>query len=53
VIPAAIIIAASEKLGSYYVNPRLGEVIPFMIMLVVLIIRPWGISGTKEKIERV
>lgn len=52
-IPAAIIIALAEKLGSYYVNPRLGEAIPFMIMLVVLIIRPWGIFGTKEEIERV
>ncbi len=53
VIPAAIIIALAEKLGSYYINPRLGEAIPFVIMLVVLILRPWGICGTQEEIERV
>jgi branched-chain amino acid transport system permease protein len=53
VIPAAIIISLAEKLGSYYLNPRLGETIPFVIMLFVLIFRPWGIFGTQEEIERV
>lgn len=52
-IPAAIIISLAEKITSYYVNPRLADAIPFILMLVVLIARPWGIFGTEEEIERV
>jgi branched-chain amino acid transport system permease protein len=52
-IPAALIIALTEKLVSYYVNPRLGDTVPFLIMLIVLLIRPWGLWGTEEEIERV
>lgn len=53
VIPAAIIISLSEKLAAYYINPRLSDTIPFIIMLIVLIIKPWGLFGTEEEIERV
>jgi len=52
-VPAAVIIALSEKLTAYYINPRLSEAIPFIIMLIVLIVRPWGLFGTEEEIERV
>jgi branched-chain amino acid transport system permease protein len=52
-IPAALIVALSEKLAAYYVNPRLADTVPFIIMLIVLIIRPWGLLGTEEEIERV
>jgi branched-chain amino acid transport system permease protein len=50
---AALIIALTEKLVSYYVNPRLGDTIPYLIILIVLLIRPWGLWGTEEEIERV
>lgn len=52
-IPAAFIIVFSEKVIAYYVNPRLADAVPFMIMLVALLVRPWGVWGTKEEIERV
>jgi len=52
-IPAAFIVSLSERLINYYVNPRLSVTIPFVIMLLVLLIRPWGLFGTKEEIERV
>ena len=52
-IPAALIVALSEKLAAHYINPRLADTIPFIIMLIVLIIRPWGLLGTEEEIERV
>jgi branched-chain amino acid transport system permease protein len=52
-IPAAFVIALTEKLVYYYGNPRLGDTIGFFVMLFILIIRPWGLWGTKEEIERV
>ena len=53
IIPAAFIIALSEVIACYYINPRLGDTIPFIIMLAILIVRPWGLFGTKEDIERI
>ena len=53
VIPAAIIVALAELAANNYVNPRLADAIPFMIMLIVLLVRPWGLFGTEEEIERV
>jgi branched-chain amino acid transport system permease protein len=52
-IPAAIIVALTELAASNYVNPRLADAIPFMIMMAVLLVRPWGLFGTEEEIERV
>ncbi|RLB03725.1 MAG: hypothetical protein DRG50_09910 [Deltaproteobacteria bacterium] len=52
-IPGALIIAFAEKLTVYYFNPRLADSVPFMIMMVVLLVKPWGILGTEEELERV
>jgi len=52
-IPAAFIVAMAELVASNYVNPRLANAIPYVIMIIVLLIRPWGLFGTKEEIERV
>jgi len=52
-IPAAFIVALAELAANTYVNPRLADAMPFMIMLVVLVARPWGLMGTEEEIERV
>ncbi len=52
-IPAAFIIAATDRLTITYVNPRLAETIPFILLLIVLIFKPWGLFGTKEELERV
>ncbi|MBW2342976.1 MAG: branched-chain amino acid ABC transporter permease [Deltaproteobacteria bacterium] len=52
-IPAALVVALTELAASNYVNPRLADAIPFMIMIIVLLVRPWGLFGTKEEIDRV
>jgi len=52
-IPSAFIIAATEQLTITYINPRLAEAVPFIILLMVLVFRPWGFFGTKEELERV
>jgi len=53
VIPAAILVAAIEVLSIRYGNPLLSDVSPFLCLLVMLLIRPWGLFGTKEELERV
>jgi branched-chain amino acid transport system permease protein len=54
-IPGAIvgglIIGLAEALASYY-QPGLKEIIPWIVMLVILLIRPYGLFGEK-RIERI
>jgi branched-chain amino acid transport system permease protein len=53
VIPAAIIVAAVEVMSVRYGNPLLSDVSPFLCLLLMLLIRPWGLFGTREELERV
>ena len=53
VLPAALLIALLEILAIQYVSPLLSEVVPFLALLLMLCVRPWGLFGTKEEIERV
>lgn len=49
----ALIIAAVEIGVIRFVDPLLAEVVPFLVLIVTLIIRPWGLFGTKEELDRV
>ena len=49
----ALIVAAAEVLLIYYVDPLLSDVIPFLILIAMLIARPWGLFGTREELDRV
>lgn len=53
VLPAGLAIALLENLAIKYVDPLLSEVVPFLVLLGMLVVRPWGLFGTKEEIERV
>lgn len=53
IIPAALIIACSELAVAQFYDPLISGVIPMVILLIALIIRPWGIFGKEEEIERV
>jgi len=53
VIPAALIVGAVEVLSVRYGNPLLSDVSPFLCLLAMLLVRPWGLFGTKEELERV
>ena len=53
VIPAALIVAAVEVMSVRYGNPLLSDVSPFLCLLAMLLIRPWGLFGTREELERV
>ncbi|MFN4101442.1 MAG: branched-chain amino acid ABC transporter permease [Pararhodobacter sp.] len=49
----SLIIAAAEVLLIQYVNPLLADVVPFLVLIAMLIIRPWGLFGTREELDRV
>jgi branched-chain amino acid transport system permease protein len=49
----ALIVAAAEVLLIYYVDPLLSEVVPFLVLIAMLIVRPWGLFGTREELDRV
>ncbi len=53
VIPGAFVVAAAEVLAINYISPQASEVAPFAVLLAMLLIRPWGLLGTKEELERV
>jgi len=49
----ALIVAAAEVTAIQLVNPLLSDVIPFVILILMLAIRPWGFFGTREELDRV
>jgi len=49
----ALIVATAEILAIQYVNPLLSDVVPFLVLLIVLAIRPWGLFGSREQLDRV
>lgn len=49
----SLIIAAAEVLVIHYVDPLLSEVVPFVVLLAMLVLRPWGLFGTREELDRV
>jgi branched-chain amino acid transport system permease protein len=49
----ALIVATAEVLMIHYVSPLLSDVVPFVVLLAMLIVRPWGLFGTREELDRV
>jgi branched-chain amino acid transport system permease protein len=49
----ALIVAAAEVLAIHYIDPLLSDVVPFLVLIVMLIVRPWGLFGTREELDRV
>lgn len=53
VIPGAFTVALAEIITINYISPQASDVAPFFVLLMMLLIRPWGFFGTKEELERV
>jgi branched-chain amino acid transport system permease protein len=49
----AWIVAGVEVLVIQYVDPLLSDVVPFFVLLAMLVVRPWGLFGTREELDRV
>jgi branched-chain amino acid transport system permease protein len=49
----AFIVALAQYLTVRLIDPVLSEALPFLILLVVMSVRPWGLLGTMEELDRV
>jgi branched-chain amino acid transport system permease protein len=52
-LAGSLIVAAAEVLAIHYIDPLLADVVPFVVLIAALMLRPWGLFGTKEELERV
>jgi branched-chain amino acid transport system permease protein len=52
-IAGSLIVAAAEVLLIYYIDPLLSDVVPFLVLIAMLVVRPWGLFGTREELDRV
>ena len=52
-LAGSLIVAAAEVLLIHYVDPLLSEVVPFAVLIAMLIVRPWGLFGSREELDRV
>lgn len=53
VVLGAIIVAAAEVLAARYIAPQVAMAAPFLALLIGLWIRPWGLFGSREELERI
>lgn len=51
-IVGALIIGFCEVMAIQF-DPLLSDVIPFLVLIAFLIVRPWGLFGTREELDRV
>jgi len=49
----SVIVAGAEVLLIHFVDPLLSDVVPFFVLLAMLVVRPWGLFGTREELDRV
>ena len=52
-VVGAFIVALAQYLTVRLIDPVLSEALPFLILLVVMSVRPWGLFGTREELDRV
>jgi branched-chain amino acid transport system permease protein len=48
-----LLVAAAIFVTARLIDPALSDAVPFVILLVVMLLRPWGIFGTHEELDRV
>jgi len=49
----AFIVSLAQYLTVRLIDPVLSETLPFLILLVAMSVRPWGLFGTVEELDRV
>lgn len=52
-LAGSLVIALAEVLMVHYVDPLYADVMPFLVLLAMLIVRPWGLFGSKEELDRI
>jgi branched-chain amino acid transport system permease protein len=49
----ALVVATGESVAVQLIGPRLANIVPYAAMLIVLLVKPWGLWGTREELDRV
>ena len=49
IVARAFILATVQNLTSYYIESKWMDAITYAILIVFLIVRPYGVSGVKNK----
>lgn len=49
----SLIVAVAEIVLIHFVDPLLSDVVPFLVLIAMLVVRPWGLFGTREELDRV
>ena len=52
-VAGAFIVAGTQYLTVRLIDPVLSETVPFLLLLLVMSVRPWGLFGTLEELDRV
>lgn len=52
-VVGAFVVALAQYLTVRLIDPVLSEALPFLILLLVMSVRPWGLFGTVEELDRV
>jgi branched-chain amino acid transport system permease protein len=52
-VVGGFVVALAQYLTVRLIDPVLSEALPFLILLVMMTIRPWGLFGTVEELDRV
>jgi branched-chain amino acid transport system permease protein len=52
-VVGAIVVATAEVLAIQLIDPLVSDVVPFVVLIAMLAVRPWGLFGTEEEIQRV
>lgn len=52
-LAGGMLVAAATYLTARLIDPTLSDAVPFIILLVVMCWRPWGLFGTEEELNRV
>jgi branched-chain amino acid transport system permease protein len=51
-IPGAIVggllVGIIEQMASTYISPKSSDIVIYMLLLIILMVRPWGLFGQKE-----
>ena len=50
---ARLIVGMSEAFATVYIDPQIGELVPFALLLLILFTRPWGLFGRPQGALRV
>jgi branched-chain amino acid transport system permease protein len=48
-----LIVSVTENFTALYIDPRYVLIAPVVILLIILVVRPWGLFGTVEELRRV